>query len=930
LKLTYISYLIKTIQNYFSILNRIMKTSFLATICVLSFISYSSLYGQIDVSGIIQTSNGERLVGAYVTVENTISGTITDENGFFKLHTNEIPPFKIIVSYLGFEGKIIQVDDSNFDLGIIEIKEENGRLNEIVVSASKIEESYMEVPISIEKLTLQKLRSSPAFDAYSSLSNIQGVQPNIGSFTFTSYNTRGFADMQNWRFVQLVDGMDVSLPGLNYPIGGNSGPAEIEISSMELIPGANSALYGANAFNGLLSINTKNPFHYQGLSLYTKTGFTSQRGVSTNPLLDIGFRYAKSFNEKLAIGLSFSTTLATDWTANNESFHITNSRYPFKDSLLSLPRNHPNFDAVNVYGDHVQTMVSLDGSEELVPINRTGIREADLVDYNIQTYKGSGTIRYLFRNKLEAVYNYRMVASDGILRHTSVYPFVNFSQQFHRLEFNRDDFLFRCYLSLENFGNIYATQVAGEYIETNRKSNEDWASDYGEAFRGYISSVPANDHNAARQYADRDLIPITSDIFETLRAETLGNVDLSNGGSKFFERSKFFHIDTHYKVTPLSKYLNLQVGASFRRYAFYSNGNVFNDGPLGFGAPIPMIEYGIYTQAMKSFIKNRLKFIASLRIDKNQNFRATLTPRLSLVMNIDENKKHFLRTSYQTGFRNPGSLESYTSVDAGPVIILGGVEDNLENYTIQKVNGDYINGKELHANLYTLDSYLNFLETGNQNGLVLARLPYISQEKNSTIEVGYKGFFRELFFININYYHTFYKNFAVRINTASQEVERYFAVYTNVKNDIVTSSGIGLQLDYFLTKNLDLGLGYTFSSFDAEEAVANNPGFLPSFNTPKHRFNLSASFKNIAGTKLGLTMTHRWSDNYTWQSPFGEGDIQSFSVTDLALSYPLKSWNSYFKMGASNVLNQGYNTVYGGPNVGAIYFISWIYDPLIR
>ena len=70
--------------------------------------------------------------------------------------------------------------------------------------------------------------------------------------TFQSVNTRGFATFANTRFVQLVDGMDNSTPALNFPIGNLVGMNEVDVQSVELLPGAASALYGANAFNGIL------------------------------------------------------------------------------------------------------------------------------------------------------------------------------------------------------------------------------------------------------------------------------------------------------------------------------------------------------------------------------------------------------------------------------------------------------------------------------------------------------------------------------------------------------------------------------------------------------------------------------------------------------------------------------------------------------
>jgi outer membrane cobalamin receptor len=54
--------------------------------------------------------------------------------------------------------------------------------------------------------------------------------------------------------------------------------SEIDVQSVELLPGASSALYGANAFNGILFMTSQSPFTSQGLLLMqnletTKSGW---------------------------------------------------------------------------------------------------------------------------------------------------------------------------------------------------------------------------------------------------------------------------------------------------------------------------------------------------------------------------------------------------------------------------------------------------------------------------------------------------------------------------------------------------------------------------------------------------------------------------------------------------------------------------------
>lgn len=904
--------------------------NFLTTVLVVLFTTMG--FSQNSIKGIVQDGDGEALIGAAVLIEGTVVGTVTDIDGSFELRTSMEYPLNLVISYTGYAAKTIPVDGSSESITIA-LEQSSQTLDAVTVSAaSRVDENILEAPVTIEKVDLTELRSTASVDAYGTLYSLKGVQANTGSLTFTSVNTRGFADMQNWRFVQLLDGMDASAPGLNYPVGGNSGPADIDIASMELVPGANSALYGANAFNGLLSIKTKSPFYYTGLSAYAKGGVTSQKNVGGNPLLDFGFRYAQNINDKFAYKLNFGYMMATDWEANDESHYVSNTQAAMADELRARPRNHPNYNATNVYGDEVVVSGIDIGNGETVAVNRTGIAERDIIDYDVNVIKGDASLHYRIADNVEASYGYRFIQSDGILRHTTIYPLSNFRQQFHRAELKGSNWNVKGFYSVEDAQDSYAMLVTGAFIEQGRKSNEDWGSDYGAAFRGEITGIAAGDHDAARSYADRDMPSVDSEAFQNLRDETLNNPNIATGGSKFIDNTSLISVDGNYDFTFIEKILNLQLGANYRRFRLDSEGQLFNDGAEGFGEPIPVSEFGAYIQAGKKLAKERLHLRGSIRMDKHQDFNVKFTPRISAVVGLDKKKKHNFRTSFQTGFRNPGSQEGYINLGIGgalaPTYLLGGIENNINNLTVPGANGP-VSGADLHAGLVTVESFLAFLGGGSTDPslLVPANLEYLKQEKNNTFEIGYKGIFGDKVLVDLNYYNTSYDDLVVRINTVSPATGRIYAVYTNV-SERVTSNGFGAGIDYLIGKGYKAGINYTYTSFDATEAVENNPGFLPSFNTPKNRFNISFSGSSIAGSNFGFNIKYRYWDAYTWQSPFGVGDIDSGNVVDLALSYKIPKLQSNIKLGATNLTGNNYRTVYGGPEVGSVYYISWTYDQM--
>jgi hypothetical protein len=345
-------------------------------------------------------------------------------------------------------------------------------------------------------------------------------------------------------------------------------------------------------------MNTKSPFNYQGLSAYVKQGVTHQEGLDANPFVDLGIRYAHAFNDRWAFKINLTYLNATDWTANDESHLITNQDIPNKDELLALPRNHPSYNAVNVYGDEVVVNLDLNGDGNPVPVSRTGIRESDIVDYKINNFQAQGALHYRINNSLEAIYDFRYAQADAIIRYENFYPFDNFKTQFHKLELRGDNFFARTYLAQSQSGDAYSMISAGINIQEGMKSTPSWAQDYQAAYQGKVFGVEAGNHDAARAFADRDIPGPESPLFQNLRDRTLDIPIDEPGGSAVINNARFFHAEGNYDLSPhLGNVIDLQTGASLRRFRLKSDGHVYNDGPQGFAEPIYVLEYGIYAQA---------------------------------------------------------------------------------------------------------------------------------------------------------------------------------------------------------------------------------------------------------------------------------------------------------------------------------------------
>ncbi|MGW9684285.1 TonB-dependent receptor [Flagellimonas sp. 2504JD1-5] len=903
-------------------------------------------YAQTTVQGKVVDQNNEPIPGANVILVGKAEGTTTDFDGNFTFNTSEQPPFQLRVTSIGFSDFLASVTSNNQTLSIT-LSEASTILDEIVISASRTPERIFESPVSVERFGLKEIKNTTAESFYGGLQNLKGVDINTNSLTFQSINTRGFATFANNRFLQLVDGMDNSAPGLNFVLGNLVGMSELEVQSIEILPGASSALYGAGAFNGILFMNSKSPFDFQGISAYGKTGITSQVAAGDNNYYDFGIRVAHAFSDKLALKANLSYLKGEDWHAVN-TLDLNN---PGAD------RTDPNYNGLNVYGDEVSTLLNFDAAAGLpagtvgsARISRTGYAESDLLDYDAESVKTDFSIFYRpFADDFEIIYNGRVGRGNTIYQGANRYSVKNFILQQHKLEFRNKNFFLRGYITTENAGDSYDTRFTAINVNRLWKDDVPWFTDYATAYiptflagiqQGGLTREQASvaAHAAGRQLADTGrLIPGTP-AFQSAFNTVTNDGDLTTG-AKFIDNTKFRHINGNYNLAHLiDDWADLQIGGSYRQYELNSGGTIFTDSD----GPIKYNEYGAYVQLQKKLLDDRLKFTGSARYDKNEFFDGFVSPRLSLGYTAGEKRNHNIRISAQQGFRNPTTQDLFIGLNAGAAILVGSAPSNLDrdvrtfnvSQSGQGVIGRStvdITGRAAYENAFSLNS----VQTGAPTAV---NTPLIKPEEITALEAGYRGQIGK-FTIDLSGYYNSYKDFIANVTvlvpfygTAGDGALSLLALqngdfqayqtYTNSSVDI-NSYGGTVGVDTKLG-NFDLGVNYTYAELDFDEA--RFPDFRTNFNTPKHK--VKASFGNTELFKnFGFNVNYRWSDSYFWEASFADGDVPAYTVLDAQINYSVPSIKSVFKAGGSNLLGDEYFTAVGTGNIGSIYYVSWTINP---
>ncbi len=941
-----------------------MKISF-SVFCFIFLVGLQTLYAQ-KISGTIKDdASKEPIEGATVVIKGTNQGTYTDANGKFEIPYTGTLPCTLVVTYVGLKKQEIEVKSLNKPITINMFPDEELSQPEVEIVDTRITEKQKESPLTIESMDIVAIKETPAANFYDGLGNLKGVDVTASSMGFKIINTRGFNTTRPVRSLQLIDGMDNQAPGLNFSLGNFVGASELDVQSVDLVVGASSAIYGPNAFNGVIDMKLKNPFYHEGLSVMRKSG--------ERYLFDGAIRYAKAFKnkndeQKFAFKINMAYMRADDWRATN---------YLQTEQSLNLQGDFRGYDAVNVYGDERafgdNTVRSRRLRTGLGRVYRTGYREEDLLNYDVQSFKGSIGLHYKITKDIELSTLSNYGTGNTIFQGDNRYALRNLQFLQNKLELKGNKWFVRAYATHENAGNSYDAVFTALLLQQKQKPDDRWYADYDgywsqtvmpkiKSIPGYMdaynqtfaignpntnpnfnhqmdsllnvmeSLIPHDSlvqwHKEARSYADGignpffqfrpRLEPGTQAFKDSLNKIIQGN-NFNDGGSRLVDRSALYHIQAEYKFTP--SFMDIIVGASYRIYVPNSNGSIFSDtlkdrnNPEQGKVNINIYEVGAYTLLEKKVLADRLKINASARIDKSQNFNAVFSPAASMVYTV--RKKHNYRLSFSSALRNPTLQDQYLYYNFGRALLVGNIK-----------------GVDT---LISTESLLKFLETNDYSVRDTVRLKPVRPERVRSIEIGYKGALTNNIFVDASAYVSWYRDFlgfrflAQYDPSINKSVPLKIYRFSANADETVRSQGFSLGINYFFKKYYTINGNYSYNELN--KLGATDP-IIPAFNTPKHKFNIGFGFRDLVadiklGEKtikirnLGFNTNLKWQQQFFYEgSPQFTGTVPSFTWLDAQVNYRVPSIKTTFKLGASNLLNQKRFLAYGSPYIGRMAYFQ--------
>lgn len=928
----------------------------------------TAVVAQTQVSGTVTDSNGQPVPGASVVIDSN-TGTVTDFDGNFSLSTSKTPPFTLTVSNVGLETKTVTVTSAMQSLSIT-LGESATQLDEIVVSASRMAERIFESPVTVEKFSIQQIERTPAADYFNGLENLRGIQLNQGGLVFNQVSTRGFATVYNEGFVTLVDGMNNQAPVFGFAVGNLVGLNELDVQSIEVLPGAASALYGADAYKGIMFLNSKNPFDHEGISTYYKTGVTQQDAAGQNEFKDFGIRMATKLGDKWAIKATLSHKEGTEWAATDYRHNVDGK------PVEGYSTSNPDYNAINSYGEvsvgsttQWDALYDLTGNPLLLSLKAaapnyfdtvltTGYNEADLAPSEATNTKGNFAIHYRPNNDTELILSSLIGTGSSPLQATGRYFIDNFKLQQHKLELRSGGLTARVYLTKENSGNTYQMEAAAIGVANAQPGGilDGWGSAYLQTYLGAaaaangltpdlagitqflgviggdiltggqsINNLPAFAqfggntlfaHNAARAAANANMLVPGSSAYNAALDRMTSNPFQLGSGAVIVDDSEVIDADLIYDFEDSLGFADVIAGASYRSSELNTGGTLYTD----YDGPITYYQYGAFVQAKKDLFNDFVSLTASLRYDKAEFFDGYITPRLGLLFNISEEQN--VRVSYQQGFRNPTNQDQYIALDAGQAILLGSSPDSIERYdqvvglengTTARITGDYI-----------------FSQARLLNGAA-ANLENVHAEFVRSFDLGYR-YNSNGFTFDLSAYYSDYDDYIGSTNVivpvlgagvTDPIAEQSYAIYSVDSNqdEDFKSYGVNVSATQILSKNFLVNLVYEFNELDY--TVGDDPTFETSWNTPTHRIKagLNANFNPIS-----FNVNARYNSEYMFESTFVDEMIDANTVIDAQITLDLPKFNAKLRVGGNNIGGNEFVSLAGSGRIGSIYYSSILFD----
>lgn len=219
-----------------------------------------------DILGCVLDDSGTPLAGATVQLVHGNGGVTTDQDGYFRMPYANTDAVRLKVSYIGFQTQtfVLKTDGKSQDRHVLRLQPDATALDQVVVTATRTPKALKDAPVVTRLITANDIKIADATNIQDLLTEqMPGLEFGYAMNQETSLNMNGFGGNA---VLFLVDGERLAgetMDNVDY-----SRLSLDNVGRIEIVKGAASALYGANAVAGVVNIISRET---QSLGLPTST-----------------------------------------------------------------------------------------------------------------------------------------------------------------------------------------------------------------------------------------------------------------------------------------------------------------------------------------------------------------------------------------------------------------------------------------------------------------------------------------------------------------------------------------------------------------------------------------------------------------------------------------------------------------------------------
>jgi len=736
------------------------------------------------LAGLVTDSAKVPLPGTQVTLIGTRFGSTTGMDGRYRVGGIPVGSYTVRVQRIGAKARLYEnvsvTDGAEATLDVV-LQATALQLGGYVVSASRRVEKITDAPATITRIDAEQIRFTVGNSFTGALKELKGVDFFQTGVAAAGINARGFNSAFNNRMLQMEDNRIAVLPENGLPVGVFTTIPKVDIAGIEVLIGPGAALYGPDASNGVVTLLSKDPKQYQGLTMEASVG--SNGGALTDTYTNrpghvsysnVQARYAGVWG-KIGYKITGEALDARDW-------QNVNNYAPVAPRTIASPEISP--------------------------------------DWGTSYRRASGALVYYFDKGARLEYQGGASRSNGIgITSAGRNQLKNWGYWNQQVRFTSDHWFAQGYATRSLSGQTFALNG----YSTNRLAPR-LAALSDDSVRK-ISSFPADGRLMAGEVQYNTTVPM---LFNT---RIIGGVQVRRD----------------------------QVSS---KEVWLTDALTKED--------IILDQVGVYAQT-ETQINQQVKVIFGARYDNPEFYEPQFSPKAALVVSPDENQT--FRLTFNRAFKSPSILQTnFFFRDFNPSV---GVFGNKDGTTIK-----------------------------NAAGTVLRTFAPVVPEVNNTLEIGYKGVFKDRLYVDVAGYVADYKSFLSPLVVVANPFAGSFAYNTRTDTKYVnaqgaeqialtyynlgkaTLSGIDAGLRYVVTSKVNASGTFSVLKLDSITQKVGDPVEATALNSPTAKATIGMDARNLPYAGFGGFVL-RFVKDYQFLSGSHNGRIPGLVAFDFNIGRQL-------------------------------------------